>query len=89
MARNEDITLTPEQARKVAYWEDMFSAYIGETARIEFVKRDGTESVIEGTLIEITGKRSDHRVILVETERGPRSANLWRVTDFETTGPTD
>lgn len=89
MARNEDITLTPAQAKNVAYWEDMLGAYIGESVEIDFVKRDETPSVLVGTITEIKGARSDHRVVIVETEKGPRSANLWRITDFVVTGPTD
>jgi hypothetical protein len=79
MARNEDITLTAEQARTVAKWEGLLTGHEGETVKVDFIKRDGTPRTLVGVFTELYGARSDHRVIKVDTAEGPRSANLYAV----------
>lgn len=77
--RNETITLTAEQSATVAKWEGLLTGHEGETLTVDYVKRDGTMAVLTGIMTDLYGGTADKRVIRMETDKGPRSANLFNV----------
>lgn len=79
MARNETIILTDVQTTRVQTWSDLLTGMEGETLRVDYVKRDGTEATLIGTMVDLYGSTPDHKVVRMETEKGPRSANLYLV----------
>lgn len=52
---------------------------IGKTATVEFTKRDGSERVETGTIVSLTGQ-GDKEQVIIETDKGFKSANLYRVS---------
>lgn len=58
----------------------------GHTLTVEYVKRDGTHSTATGTLVALAGTPGQSTSALkVETERGFRTINTWRVLDMAVT----
>jgi len=79
MARNENIELTDEQGMRVAQWNLLLAHRVGEMLTLDYEKRDGTRATMVGTMVDLYGSSADHRVIRMETEKGPRSANLYNL----------
>lgn len=77
--RNETIVLTDDQRARVHAFEQMLTGMEGDALIVEFTKRDGTESVLIGTMVDLYGGQPDKRVIRMDTDKGPRSANLYNV----------
>lgn len=77
--RNETITLTDVQTKRVQTWTDLLTGMEGETLRVDYTKRDGTAATLVGTMVDLYGGTADHKVIRMETDKGPRSANLYLV----------
>ena len=89
MARNEDLTLTITEAARVALYESKLAVIkAGEPMTVVFTKRDGTARTISGEYVETKGNRSDHSVVVVDTDAGPRSANLFLTHSISTSWGT-
>lgn len=50
----------------------------GDVVVIDFVKRDGTNSTLTGSIVNLIGE-NDKEAVVIATEKGHRSANLWAV----------
>ena len=79
MARNATRTLTPAQSATGNGWALALSDRAGTHLDVDYTKRDGTRSVISGTMLHIAGDTEDKRVVVLDTDKGPRSANLWAI----------
>lgn len=78
--RNANYTLDPSHAGKVGAWTRVIRAHAesGKPLRIHFTKRDGSDRIITGPVVEMRGQGS-HSVVILDTEEGPRSANLYNI----------
>lgn len=74
--RNADQTLTRAQAANVATRSRQLAGSEGRTVTVVAVKRDGTDTTLAGTVVEVDNRAGGHGFVKVETERGFRTANL-------------
>lgn len=72
------VALTAVQMKQASKVRPLLNAKVGMVADIEFVKADGTSSTLAGIVTEVKGA-DDKEVVLVETDKGYRSANVYRV----------
>lgn len=81
MARNADFSMSVTQSLRSDQFEHVFATIaVGENVRVEFIKRNGEARTIEGEFIEMCGRPGTSSLAAtVDTEQGPRSANLWGV----------
>lgn len=54
------------------------SAAIGKPVTLDYVKQDGTDRTLVGTVVEVKGL-DDKEVVVIETAEGFRSANMWGI----------
>lgn len=74
--RNANIVLNQGQAANVATRCRQLRGTEGRTVTVEAVKRDGTDTTLTGTVLEVDTRAGGHGFVKVDTERGPRTANL-------------
>ncbi len=81
MAMNPAPILTPAQWATTHRVTAELSNLIGAEVVINHVKRDGTDSTLNGVIVDVIG--TDKPTVKVETDRGFRSANVWLITSYE------
>lgn len=81
--RNDDFKLDRKQAANVATRARQLREATGRPVVIEHVKRDGSDSTLTGIVESVKygedASNASHSTVTVETEKGPRSANLWSI----------
>lgn len=75
--RNPAFTLSPEQTRAASWARESLKGF-DRTVVVNYRKRDGSLSFLRGEVVEIVGTGSNEAVV-VKTDKGFRSANLWSV----------
>lgn len=82
MARNEAFTLDTLSLARVTANRAILSGREGETVTLDYVKRDGTPTVLTGEIVRLYGTRKgmdSTECVELLTDKGPRSANLWNI----------
>jgi hypothetical protein len=80
MARNEAFQHTPDTVARMLANRDLLAPRLGESVTFDFVKRDGTPSTLTGTL-DTFGGSVGTEIVTLDTDKGPRSANLWTISN--------
>lgn len=79
MARYTAFELTVSQTTRANVARRQITELSAHNAvTVAYVKRDGTDATLTGSVIGIVGTGS-HEAVKVETANGPRSANLWSI----------
>lgn len=74
---NKTIALTDAQKSVAAQVRSAIT--VGQTVEVNFVKRDHSTSSLTGNIVSIVGENDKEAMVLL-TDKGHRSANLWAVT---------
>lgn len=78
MARNATLPLSADQHRAADVARAMLTP--GQAVRVAYVKRDGTPRILSGEVSEFVGAYGTTTdSVVIDTEDGPRTANLYRV----------
>lgn len=77
--RNATVALSADQTNIVDGWEACLADRVGTFIDVDYTKRDGSRGSLAGIMLEVMGATADKRVVKVETEKGPRSANLLNI----------
>lgn len=79
---NKTIALTASQKSVASQVrQSLAGLQYGDKVEIGFVKRDHSASTIVGHVVNVVGENDKEAVVLL-TDKGHRSANLWAVTDL-------
>lgn len=82
MARNPGVMLSPSMLATVSANRAILAARTGETVTLDYVKRDGTPTVLTGEIVSLIGTRKGNEsteAVTLLTDKGERSANLWNI----------
>lgn len=83
MARNAAQSLTPVQVAMVSANRAILAARHGERVTLDYVKRDGSPTILAGEIVALIGTRKgteSTEAVTLLTDKGERSANLWNIT---------
>lgn len=72
----KSIALTEREVIRAAAVRSLLN--VGERVTLSYVKRDGTESTLTGRVESLKGE-GDKETVTVETDKGYRSANMYRI----------
>lgn len=79
MAHNKTVLLTAADKGRATKARNMLAqAKEGETVLANYVRRDGENKMVEGSIIEFVGTE-DKEAVVLDTIAGPRTINLWRI----------
>lgn len=79
MAHNKTVALSAADKGRATKARNMLAhVQYGDMVAVNYVKRDGTPTVLEGNLVNLIGK-DDKEAVVLRTVKGERSANLWRI----------
>lgn len=78
--RNAPVVLTAaDKARATKARKALAAHQYGDVVIVKHTKRDGTEQVLVGNIVAVVGATPDKEAVVLRTDKGDRSANLWRV----------
>lgn len=79
MARNTTFALSVAQTTRAnVARREVASLGAHNALTVNYIKRGGSDATLSGRVIGIVGKDSTEAV-KIDTDKGPRSANLWAV----------
>lgn len=80
MPRNPKFQLTAAQERMADRAREAALPAVRDESmvKVAFVKRNGTDRILTGTAVSVTGDGSSE-ILSVMTDDGIRSANLWSI----------
>lgn len=73
------VALTSVQKAQADKMRPVLSSMLGRVADIDYTKADGTPATLAGIVTDVKGA-DDKEVVIVETDKGFRSANVYRVS---------
>lgn len=80
MAHNKTVVLTAaDKGRATKARKALAKHQYGDVVIVKHTKRDGTEQVLVGNILAMVGEAADKEAVVLRTDKGDRSANLWRI----------